>query len=86
MPGSVFFNAFVLSLATTAAVHFDDVSDSSSGKETETNIESAWHAIEMLVLLEEKTKGNISEEYQFIKQVRYELRVRYVEATRSKKS
>ena len=87
MPGPVSFNAFVVSLATTAAVHFGDVSEPSSGKKQEANIEAAWHAIEMLALLEEKTKGNLSEEEeQFLKQVLYELRVRYIEANKSKKS
>ena len=87
MPGPVSFNAFVVSLATTAAVHFGDVSDPLSGKKPEANIEAAWHAIEMLALLEEKTNGNLSEEEaQFLKQVLYELRVRYIEANKSKKS
>ena len=78
---SVSFNAFVVSLATTAAVHFGDVADPESGKTPAPNLEAAGHAIEMLAMLEEKTKGNLTDdEAQFIKQVLYELRMRYVDA------
>ena len=84
MPGPVSFNAFVISLATTAAVHFGDVADPSSGQKPAPNTEAAGHAIEMLALLEEKTKGNLTEEEeQFLRQVLHELRLRYVEAKKS---
>ena len=87
MPTPVSFSAFVVSLATTAAVHFGDVADPSSGQKPAPNFEAAGHAIEMLALLEEKTKGNLTdEEERFLKQVLYELRVRYVEAKQSEKS
>ena len=52
MSTAVTFNAFIVTLATTAAVHFGDVSDPSSGESPTVNIEAAGHAIEMLVLLE----------------------------------
>lgn len=81
MPASVSFNAFVVSLATTAAVHFGDVPDRESGKKPPPNIDAAGHAIEMLALLEEKTKGNLTDdEARFIKQALHELRLRYMEA------
>ena len=87
MPTPVSFSAFVVSLATTAAVHFGDVADPSSGQKPAPDFEAAGHAIEMLALLEEKTKGNLTdEEERFLKQVLYELRVRYVEAKQSEKS
>ena len=87
MPTPVSFSAFVVSLATTAAVHFGDVADPSSGQKPAPNFEAAGHAIEMLALLEEKTKGNLTdEEERFLKQVLNELRVRYVEAKQSEKS
>ena len=87
MTTPVLFNAFVVSLATTAAVHFGDVADPVSGQKPAPNFEAAGHAIEMLALLEEKTKGNLTdEEERFLKQVLYELRLRYVEAKKSEKS
>ena len=70
-----------ISLATTAAVHFGDVADPVSGECPEANLDAAGHAIEMLMLLEEKTRGNLTEsEKAFLSQVLFELRARYVEA------
>lgn len=76
------FPAFVLSLAHTAAVHFGDIPDPATGEPGETNLLAAQQMIEILGLLEEKTRGNLSaEERQLLDQVLYELRLRYVEAT-----
>ena len=87
MSSPVSFNAFVVSLATTAAVHFGDVPDPESGNKPDPNLEAAGHAIEMLAMLEEKTKGNLTDdEAQFIKQVLYELRMRYVDAKKGETS
>ena len=45
------------------------------------NLEAAGHAIEMLVLLEEKTRGNLTEdEVAFLQQVLYELRNKFLSA------
>ncbi len=72
------FLAFVMSLATTAAVHFGDIEDPSVGK-TERNLPAARQMIELLGMLQEKTKGNLdAEEHQFLDQVLYELRMRFV--------
>jgi len=80
MPSKVTFNAFVVTLATTAAVHFGDVTDTSSNERPTANLQAAGHAIEMLTVLEQKTRGNLTEEENsFLTQVLYELRVRYVE-------
>ena len=76
------FTAFVLSLASTAAIHFGDLPDPISGKTSEPNLEGATQMIEILSLLEQKTRGNLTaEEREVLGQVLYELRVRYVEAT-----
>ena len=83
MSTAVTFNAFVVSLATTAAVHFGDVNDPLSAERPSVNIEAAGHAIEMLALLEQKTRGNLAEDEKlFLAQVLYELRARYTELTR----
>ncbi len=79
----VSFNGFVISLATTAAVHFGDVADPGTGQKSIANLEAAGHAIEMLALLEDKTRGNLTDdETKFLRQVLYELRLRFVEAKR----
>ena len=80
------FNALVLSLATSAAVHFGDVADPASGQKGTSNLEAAGHMIEMLALLEEKTHGNLTdEEKRFLAQALYELRMRYIEAKKGER-
>ena len=76
------FTAFVLSLASTAAIHFGDLPDPVSGEQAELNLDGAAQMIEILALMEEKTRGNLTaEEREVLNQVLYELRMRFVEAT-----
>ena len=75
------FNALVVTLATSAAVHFGDAADSSSGQHTPANLEAAGHMLDLLAMLAEKTKGNLTpDEERFLTRVIYELRTRYLEA------
>ena len=76
------FTAFVFSLASSAAIHFGDLPDPVTGEKPEQNLEGAAQMIEILTLLEEKTRGNLTaEERTLLEQVLYELRMRFVEAT-----
>ncbi len=76
------FTAFVLSLASTAAIHFGDLPDPISGKPGERNLDGAAQMIEILALLDQKTRGNLTaEERQVLEQVLYELRLRFVDAS-----
>ena len=75
------FTAFVLSLASTAAIHFGDLPDPVSGEQAELNLDGAAQMIEILALMEQKTRGNLTaEEREVLNQVLYELRMRFVEA------
>jgi hypothetical protein len=75
------FLGFVVSLAHTAAVHFGDIPDPVSGKISEPNLPAAQQMIDILSLLEAKTRGNLTaEERQMLDQVLFELRMRYIEA------
>jgi hypothetical protein len=75
------FLAFVMSLATTAAVHFGDIEDPSVGS-AQRNLPAAAQMIELLAMLQQKTQGNLdAEEHQFLDQVLYELRMRFVSLT-----
>ena len=75
------FIGFVLSLASTAALHFGDLPDPATGQTAPPNLEGASQIIEILALLDQKTRGNLTaEERQILEQVLYELRLRYVEA------
>jgi hypothetical protein len=76
------FIAFVLSLAHTTAVHFGDVPDPVSGEKGQVNLSAAQQMIDILSLLDEKTRGNLTaEERQLLDQVLYELRMRYVQVS-----
>ena len=78
---SLSFAAFVMSLAHAAAVHFGDIPDPVSGTANEPNLPGAQQMIDILALLEAKTRGNLSaEERQLLEQLLFELRMRFVEA------
>ncbi|OFW09904.1 MAG: hypothetical protein A3H96_01730 [Acidobacteria bacterium RIFCSPLOWO2_02_FULL_67_36] len=75
------FTGFILSLATTAAVHFGDIADPNTGEKIEPNLPAAAQMIELIALLQEKTKGNLIEpEERLVDDLLYELRLRYVQA------
>lgn len=79
--GGITFTGFVLSLATTAAVHFGDIADPGTGKRGEPNLHAAAQMIEIIAMLQEKTRGNLIEpEERLIDDLLYELRMRYVQA------
>jgi hypothetical protein len=74
------FPAFLLSLATTAAVHFGDIADPTTGQPAEPSLVAAGQMIEIIGMLQEKTRGNLSpEEAKLIEDLLYDLRMRYVE-------
>lgn len=82
----VTFSGFILSLATTAAVHFGDIADPSTGERAEPNLQAAGQMIELIALLQERTKGNLIEpEERLVDDLLYELRLRYVQAQQGEK-
>ena len=79
-PG-ISFAGFVLSLATTAAVHFGDIADPNTGERAEPDLLAAHQMIDLIALLQEKTKGNLTpDESKLVEDLLYELRMRYVQA------
>jgi hypothetical protein len=80
--GDLSFTTFVVSLASSAAIHFGDLPDPNTGERAELNLDGAAQMIDILALLEEKTRGNLTlEERQVLEQVLFELRLRFVEAS-----
>jgi hypothetical protein len=78
------FTGFVVSLASTAAIHLGDLADPQTGQKLAPNLDGASQMIDILTLLEEKTRGNLSaEERQVLESVLYELRLRFVEVDKS---
>jgi hypothetical protein len=75
------FSGFVLSLATTAALHFGDIADPETGQPGEPDLDSAARIIELLEMLQKKTQGNLlPEEDKLLDDLLYELRLRFVQA------
>jgi len=78
------FAAIVLSFASSALFHLGLVADPETGEAGERNLPLAQHAIDLLVLLETKTRGNLErDEAELLTALLTELRVRYVESSRS---
>jgi len=84
-PG-ITFSGFILSLATTAAVHFGDIAYATTGDTVAPNLQAAAQMIELIAMLQEKTKGNLLEpEERLVDDLLYELRVRFVQAQQGEK-
>lgn len=76
------FATFILSLSSSAMLHFGDIEDPVSGKK-ERNLQGAKQTIDMIDMLKEKTKGNLTkEEEMLIDNVLYELKIRYVDESK----
>ena len=79
-PNEVNFVGFLLSLAHTAAVHLGDIPNPVSGQPDEPNLPAAQQLIDILAMLQQKTRGNLSaEERQLMEQLLDELRLRFSE-------
>jgi Domain of unknown function (DUF1844) len=75
------FGSFIISLASTAALHFGDIPDPQTGERHEPDLVAAHQMIELISLLQEKTKGNLTpDEAKLVDDLLYELRMRYVQA------
>jgi hypothetical protein len=75
------FASFILSLAATAAVHFGDRLEPGATEKGPVDLPAAGQMIDILELLEVKTRGNLTlEERQLLDTILYELRLRFVEA------
>ena len=78
------FSLLVATFASQATVAFGHVPNPIDGK-TELRLDLAKHAIDMLVIVEQKTKGNLSaEEAAMLESVLHQLRLAYVDATAKK--
>ena len=77
------FHTFVLSLGSSALLHLGEIENPNDGV-SQKDLPLAKHTIDILVMLEEKTKGNLSSaEERLMESLLYDLRLRYVEAMKS---
>jgi hypothetical protein len=76
------FSTFVLSIIGTAYVHLGDAPNPEKGG-PDRNLVLARQDIDLLGLLQEKTRGNLTgDEERLLDQALYDLRMRYIEVTR----
>jgi len=74
------FPTFLLSLSTSALMHLGLIPNPVSGQ-VEADLTLAKQTIDLLSLLRQKTQGNLdAEETQFLDNILYDLRMKYVEA------
>ena len=71
------FTSFVFSLSSSALLSMGEIADPATGKKIE-DFTLAKHTIDTIVMLKEKTKGNLTvEEDKFVKAVCADLKLRY---------
>ncbi len=79
------FSTFVLSLGTSALYQLGEIGDSESGAEepVEPNLPVARQTIDVLEMLTEKTRGNLTDtESKLLESILYELHMKFVEANK----
>ena len=77
-PVKLDFTSFVLSFSTQAYIHFGDLDDPFTKKKAR-NLPLAQQTIDVLGMIEEKTRGNLTaEEQRLLTSLLYDLRLRYV--------
>ena len=82
-PPKVDFAAFVLSLAANAIMNMTDDPGDGRIPGARVNLEGAAQHIDIITMLEAKTRGNLSkQESDLLQSVLYDLRMRYLEASR----
>lgn len=76
------FNALVLSLGSSAIVHLGEAPDPTSGEKGKPDLPMAQQSIDLLSMLQDKTRGNLStEEARFLENMLFDLRMLYVQVS-----
>jgi hypothetical protein len=76
------FNVLVLSLNASALIHLGE--PDSDGRRSPPNLPMARHTIDLLCVLDEKTRGNLTgEEERLLHQVLFDLRMRFASSAGS---
>ena len=78
--GPIDFYTFVLSLGSSAFVHLGDAPHPETGKPVEPDLLVAKQTIDILAMLRDKTKGNLTaEEERFLETLLADLQLRFVQ-------
>jgi hypothetical protein len=79
------FTTFVLSLSHSALMHLGEAPHPETDA-VQKNLPLAKQTIDLIGMLEEKTKGNLTgDEERLISQILFDLRMRYVELEKAEK-
>ena len=74
------FSSFLLSLSSSTLLHLGEIADPQSG-EKKKDLVLAKQSIDIINLLKDKTKGNLTqEEEKLLEHLLYDLRMRFVKA------
>ena len=78
-PAPIDFYTFVLSLGSSAFMYLGDAPHPETGEPVPANLPLAKQTIDLLDMLAEKTRGNLTpEEEKFMENLLTDLRLRYV--------
>lgn len=81
-PRPIDFTTFIFSLGSSALMHLGDAPHPETG-DTRVDLALARETIDLLAMLREKTRGNLSqEEDRFFGSLLYDLRMRFIEAAK----
>ncbi len=76
------FSTFVFSLNASALMHMGLMEDPTQGGKVK-NLELSKQTIDILVMLEEKTRGNLSsDEEKLLRNILYDLRINYIKQSK----
>src|SRR3982751_4644230 len=78
------FSALVLSLGSSAIVHLGQAPDPTTGqKRDEPDFSMAQQSIDLLAMLQEKTRGNLTgDEARFLDNMLFDLRMLFVQVSK----
>jgi hypothetical protein len=80
---AVDFSTHILSLASSALISLGQM-PAPGGDSIEVDLETAKHLIDVIGMLEQKTKGNLDDgEQKLLQSLLYDLRVAYVDASKA---
>lgn len=79
------FQTFISTLATNALIHLGHLPEPSTGQQVR-NLDVARYHIDVIDMLKEKTKGNLSsQEEEFLKDILSDLKLRFFEESQKNK-
>jgi hypothetical protein len=82
LPAAITFSTFVVGLSTQALVHLGEIPDPVSGQQAP-DLPGAQQLIDILGMLQEKTKGNLgTDEQNLLQAILFDLRMKYVQIAR----